>query len=247
MARNQKPTSPQSLYSYFMRNLTLVSKGFASVSKDPSRKKIYKLRVSLRRIRSMLEVIKASGTIELKDTVSKELSFLFKALGKQRDIEVAIKLAKELGVEAKKLKVKRKKHQAKNKALFSSVKPLEIVGPLKKIGKTIRKKTLSLDPFLDQVQTSLPKSLRTPRDIHGLRIAMKKLRYLLESQNVPVSQFKVVQDILGRYNDLENLSQLLGPHKEIKRALGLQLKEAKRASVKGKGLLLREIKKLRTK
>jgi CHAD domain-containing protein len=152
--------------------------------------------------------------------LKKLLRELGKTLGSLREIDVAIADAERFKISDKKLASMRK---ASKKAVKCHLeKPIlkDFKKRLKKAAGEVRQvDQLHPEIALLEVQLRLDpwnsKKLRTSTDYHLLRVAMKKVRYTLESIGKPVSPLKELQNQLGKIHDLEVLQELTGKNRKV--------------------------------
>lgn len=182
-----------------------------SVHKKPEIEKVHKLRVSIRRIRSILGL----GSIKIKS-----LQKLNKELGKVRDLDVAIGHTKKYQLNAAKLKDDRQKYRKKVHKLLAKKHRKKIENELESF--LIR---LESRPHLTVKFSTSPLSTRlkkfhkkiSPDALHELRIVLKKVRYLFEASGKPVGYLKKAQTDLGSLHDLEVLQEYFTENKKIQR------------------------------
>lgn len=227
----------QKLKTYFCTHLAEAQKYFEeAVSNGPTRKNVYKLRVSLRRIRSVLEVLNSNNSCYLSEEEEREFRKIFKLLGRQRDVEVAIENGKQLSFDVGPLQVLRKERQQETMAGLKPKTLFLILTALNLAAQTIRDEDLKLNDHVKNLKADLGSDFVTVEEVHRFRIVLKRIRYLLEALGVPVAPFKSTQDVLGHFNDLENLQKLLGPKKLLEKALKIELENARKAVISGKKL-----------
>lgn len=168
---------------------------------------VHDLRISLHRIRSLLEL----SSIETKG-----LKKLDKALGKVRDLDVAIGNAKKYGLEYSELKKKRKK-DSKEAIHMLLDKKKKVFKDLKVTTKKFKKK-LDLKSTAGKLKALLKAFDHQLKDeeLHEVRIGLKKVRYLLESAGKPVDKLKKIQDQLGEVHDLQVLSEYFDKNPHLK-------------------------------
>jgi CHAD domain-containing protein len=191
---------PKILLQYKNNQLKILSQLLTKSSKRLTSNRIHQLRVTIRRLSVVL--------------TSRKLQKLAKVLGKDRDLDVAIKNAKIYHMGSKKLK------QAKRLARKDSekaVKKFALKGPerssrskLVVIYKRMMRKNLVEFEKYQSINLGHKK-------LHKLRILMKEIRYGLEAIGKPDPKLKKMQDLLGHIHDLEVLEKLKFRKKSIQK------------------------------
>lgn len=149
--------------------------------KKPQIERVHKLRVSIRKMRSVL-----------KD--DKDLKKLSKALGKVRDLDVAIENTKIYQVDPTPLKIERKAHRKKLKQKLEK---------RKEISRDLKKPKIKPSP-----QVELIENLKTwshplkDEELHPFRKTIKEVRYILEATGRKTEYLKQLQTELGKIHDL---------------------------------------------
>lgn len=187
--------------------------------KKLKRKEVHNIRISLHRIRSLLELTKIK---------SSPLEKLDKDLGKVRDLDVAIKNAIHYGLPTKKLEKKRKE-KAKDAIKFLHNKKNKVLNSLDKAGLRFEKK-VDLKIAAGELQHKLHDFDHPLQDdeLHKVRIGLKKVRYLLESTGKSVVRLKKIQDQLGEVHDLQVLSEFYHHNPHLKNDKRIKSLKAKR-------------------
>lgn len=194
----------------------------SEIKKKPKKlkkNKVHDLRITLHRIRSLLEL----SSIE-----TQRLKKLDKALGKVRDLDVAIGNAKKYGLDCSDLKKKRRKDSKVAIELLS--------GKKKKVFKDLDETSKKFEKKVDLKSTAvkLKDSLKSfdhqlkDEELHKVRIGLKKVRYLLESAGKPVDRLKKIQDKLGEVHDLQVLSEYYKKNPHLKNDQKIKSLTAKR-------------------
>lgn len=207
--------------------------------KRPSETNIHNLRVAIRRFLSVLWLVRIAVAKAPLRSLKKKLRKQLEMLGPLRDIQVQIRLAGEFPVRApsarafqtylkKEESVALRKIQKRSRRLRS--------GTFKAAAARVRKqyRRALADPrhhpdletgILDALRTALDRvvacygeiTVADPFTVHRMRIALKKLRYMVEAMapilpGLPASAcdgMKALQDQAGEIRDLENLSRSL--------------------------------------
>lgn len=190
----------KSLLQYKNDQIKNFEKLLKKASKNPTAKRIHNIRITIRR----LSVV----------TNSRKLKELAKALGKERDLDVAIFNAMKYGLGTKKLikaknvarKISLEEMKAFDKRLLHRTSNVKILITYKRM---MRKLNIQLEKF----QTIK----MTDKKAHKLRIAIKEVRYGLEAIGHSHVRLQKMQDLLGHIHDLEVLQKLKGKKNKIQK------------------------------
>ncbi len=187
-------------------------------------KLVHKLRVCVRRLRTMLDLIDDDSL--LPDAESDQLKSLWKQLGKVRDLDVGHELSDKYSFDLDKLKEKRSQARKKLRSKIKDDKTQKLFDELEKLGF---RSSISLADPLPLLRKLRMKLMRTPggaEHLHELRIVLKKIRYFQEALGFDVEAFKEFQDSLGEFHDLE-VFQEKHPHSmTLRRALNIKKQKA---------------------
>lgn len=242
MKRSAAKQKAPDINSYLKVQSQKVGKLFREVQDEPSGESVHQLRVTLRKIRTVLQIINQSKIKTLKVDESKKLSRVWKALGKQRDLDVAIRNAESLHLDSTQLRTlcqptrKKTASRLKNKSVNLIIKSLE------RINRQLGKHPINPERAIYRLIEDLQHNFEAPEEIHHLRILLKRVRYLLESLSLPTTEFKPFQDVLGNLNDYETLLILFGRNTMIEEKRKLQLKSAKAMVPEAKRVALMRLK-----
>jgi CHAD domain-containing protein len=174
---------------------------------------VHKLRVAVRRAQTTFWCLKHSTTHLRFKKLSRHLHKLEQALGRVRELDVAIEDAKSYEIDSSSMKLRRKLYQKKLRKLISKKKmetllkelnaaervawsksPILLTGTRYVLGKLIEKK--------------IKHPIHSQRKLHSLRIDLKKIRYALEALGKSIDPIKPLQTLLGDAHDLEVLQKL---------------------------------------
>lgn len=174
------------------------------------------LRVSIRRIRSVLKVLEDSGQKALSDKKKKALRKMWQSLGKARDLDIVSSLADQYQVPVPDIKESRK--TADRKLLKKLHKPgtRRLLKSLKKISRNAFLNQINFYPAIMRLREEIQRTSINSENLHVFRITLKKVRYLLEALNVDIEDFKKYQDVLGELNDLRTFLALNDSSEKIK-------------------------------
>lgn len=192
---------------YFSDQVSGLKSEIRKKSKKLKKKKVHELRVTLHRIRSLLE---------LSSIKTQNLKKLDKALGKVRDLDVAIGNAKDYGIDSHELKIKRKQKSKAARRLLQDKKK-KIIKDLKLIPHKFENKVnlKQTSANLKEAITQYDHQLKD-EELHQVRISLKKVRYLLEAVGKPVDPLRKIQDQLGEVHDLQVLSEYFDNNPHLK-------------------------------
>lgn len=197
---NKLHLSSKTLLQYKDEQLKLFEVLLKKASKHPSTKNIHQIRVSMRRLGVVIN--------------SRNLHELAKALGKERDLDVAIKNARIYGLRTGKLERAQKKARKKSKRVLKAFNPTSLKRPPhKNILMTYKMMMRKLTGEL----AGLEKMDMNKKQLHLFRITLKQVRYGLEAIGQLQDKLQKMQDLLGRIHDLENLQKLKGKKTRIQK------------------------------
>ena len=153
---------------------------------------------------------------------SRDLKRLLAALGRVRELDVAIADARKYRVGGKRLKKHRRAARRALAAQTNSARRRRLSRELDHaLEKMRRHREQTVAPAILRMQSRLAlladQKLSGPRDFHKLRIAAKKARYVLENLDRSVGPLRELQNVLGRAHDLEVLQARLGKLKSAER------------------------------
>lgn len=189
-----------------------------------SEKSVHSLRITIRRIRAIFWIVRHCENGPRLKTSDQRLRKLTRALGKIRELDVAIKDAKSYYIQNDELKRRRDEiSRAPSKALskrgFNRIRK-QLIADSKKIANSKRLKlTDSYRRLRKQIQKWEERKAYHKSDLHRLRILVKRTRYSLDALGTPIHQLADLQDKLGKMHDLEVLVCLLGRHAPVAKTL----------------------------
>lgn len=241
---------------YLLKVLEEAARLEVQAEEDPEA--VHDFRVALRRLRSWLRAFRPF----LDDTLTKpslrELQLLSRIAGETRDLQVECASLRELGkatnpsVAGEALRIERRiaRHEARARSSLNR----KIVGRLSRAAATLAAELRDgelhtgtpmavalaqlLMESLEQVETSLKRIKRVAHfeQAHQARIAVKRLRYLLEAFGgtsrlaaTAVLRLTELQDEYGRLHDAQVLARDIGKHR-AGRALRTRLRRITQAS-----------------
>ncbi|MBA3858684.1 MAG: hypothetical protein C0507_17395 [Cyanobacteria bacterium PR.3.49] len=205
----------------------------AKLGKEPAPKLVHETRVVLRRWESIWGVLERDGWSDKKflKKTGDPLRKLHKLLGAARDWDVNLELAEEYDLPdsvrkvfkkerakagdkvSKKLAKLKVKRLAKDLLKFLLKRPQQIAVRHTGSSKLFQSAYSHLEPLLaeqEDTARALEAHAHTPSELHELRLVIKAWRYLLvEFFGLTNLELVKAQQLLGKLNDLERLSQLV--------------------------------------
>jgi CHAD domain-containing protein len=207
--------------------------------RDGEASAVHDARVAIRRLRAALPVLEEARAVDRPTQLSAALKSASKALGASRDVDVAIDLLNDIerrspstAAAAATLRAHLVPEQARRRRKL--IKRLESLGVEKLLRdvvlaktdaarardrRTVRALAEAMPARVEAVTAAVEHATGVyfPNRAHGVRVAVKKLRYLVEFQDDrdaarrPVLRaLKRAQDVLGRLHDREMLARRLG-------------------------------------
>lgn len=221
-----------SLLNYLSSQKHIFKKNIRRTYQDPTRENVHKLRVTIRRIRAVLWLIEHGSPHISFGRLPSSLRKLGLVLGEQRELDIAIQDATHYHLKTKKLKSRRR--STKN-ILFSKIGSKHGKKIQHKLKKAVRQMQshpeLNLTVGLSQLRGRLIPWLRKTRiddkDLHRLRVTIKKTRYALEAIGKPVQPLRNLQGPLGRGHDLKVLQELTEKNTKAQSAAAAHYKKAR--------------------
>jgi CHAD domain-containing protein len=192
---------------------------------------IHDLRVTTRRLRTLLGFTHAALPQGGMGKVRRHLKKLSQRLGECRMYDVAIADAKSISLNSQDLKRRRKKSRRRCQKFLTGKKGKALARHLPNLGHRLRRETrVSFGVPLEAMHRTLSEAIvhppRTNTTRHELRIKVKQVRYVLDTLSHVPKGLAQLQDALGRKHDWEVLQHLLGPNKKARRLERQELKKA---------------------
>lgn len=230
------------------------------LTKKVSENRVHGSRVSLRRWFSVWHVLRQDGweTANCKKRIIRPLKKLQSLLGELRDIDVNIDYGKKLGCTPELLDRWNKQRNDTQRKLERFIEEHYLKFLVKELDRFLRKRPKRLASKLptakvcqsafdhiefyllrqESVVRELAANARTMEELHEMRLAIKRWRYLL-TEFFGVTNLELVraQQLLGQMHDLDRLTPLL-VHDETQDAAMQKLKERRKG-------LLQEIEEMR--
>lgn len=201
---------------YFKKEVRETKRLLDKISANMNDELKHDLRVSIRRIRSVLNILEDNGQKPLSDKKKKALRKIWRCLGKARDLDIVSSIADQYQVPVPDIKESRK--AADRRLLKKLEKPAtrRLLKSLKKISKNAFLNQINCYPAIMRLRGEVQETSINQENLHAFRITLKKVRYLLEALNFDIEDFKKYQDVLGELNDLKTFLALNDSFEEIK-------------------------------
>lgn len=211
------------LLQNFSNQMRIFERQIASTHRKHTNKNIHQLRITTRRIRAVLWLVKHGVPHLSFETLNSDLRKLSQALGFVRELDVAIQDAKEFRLQTKKLK---KRRRSARKNLFELTDDRHRRKMIRRLHKAFieiqRHQEQTLAPGMNLLKHKLlpwtRKFLTTQDDFHKVRIITKKTRYILEIIGKPSQPLCELQDVLGKGHDLEVLQDYVKASPQVHEA-----------------------------
>lgn len=193
--------------------------------RQSSARNVHDLRVTIRRVRAILTLLKESSKHARKSRLERELRSINQALGKIRDIDVGIANARHYGIDATPMKSRRQILEKRLKSRLAPSKQKRTNALLANFHTQIKERgkqsnglntSKGTRKLRRQLKNRGTKRLSEDRQLHELRILFKKTRYTLEALGQSIHPLRKVQNNLGRLHDLSVLQDLAGKNKALK-------------------------------
>jgi CHAD domain-containing protein len=224
--RHQPVSADESAHRALERDWARRTKIFAELAlkdaDDLSKDDVHDLRVTTRRLRASLWVLRHCSESNLTQTAHKELRALGKALGERRMWDIVERDAETYKADITTIEKKRKRAHAKLKRALRKPRVQKLRKELRKLETSIPGLMMErLVPWLQGYEWELAYRLqRQPSELterHELRIQAKKVRYVLECLGRRSAGLEKLQDHLGREHDLEVLREIIGMKRGLAR------------------------------
>lgn len=193
-----------------------------ALKKGPTKDLNHKLRVSIRRIRTVIQILQNEGKAPLPKDENKILKRMWKHLGDVRDYDVSEEIAQENDLPLRNIRSERKAADEKlQKDLAKDA--------LKKLLKHLNKLPIDdihPEPTIKTLRQDLKALPLEAENMHAFRIILKKIRYLMEALDIEDDEFKKYQDVLGELNDLKVFLDCQGESPRVRSVYKRQLKKA---------------------
>lgn len=211
----------------YLKNEVGTSKNLLKeMKKNPDKELNHKLRVSIRRIRTVVQLLEKDGKTKLPKNESQILKKMWKHLGAVRDYDVSEEIAVENELPIRSIKSQRKPADKKLKSDLLTNDLKILLNHLEKLATKKILKQVSPAPVIQNIRQKLKALPLETENLHAFRIILKKVRYLMEAMNIEDKEFKKYQDVLGHLNDLKVFLECQGESPRVRRVYKKQLKKA---------------------
>ncbi|HET6462899.1 MAG TPA: CHAD domain-containing protein [Candidatus Krumholzibacteria bacterium] len=176
---------------------------------------VHDLRVTTRRLRAALWVLRHCMLNKTAERCHRELRSVGMALGERRMWDIAQRDAESHGADTSEIERQRGHAHAKLRRALERSRIRRLVTTLQKLEAELPGVMLEkLAPWLQGYEWELAYRLvqppKTPETRHELRIQAKKTRYVLECLGRRAPSLEKLQDHLGREHDLHLLRGIIG-------------------------------------
>jgi CHAD domain-containing protein len=183
---------------------------------------VHDLRVTTRRLRASLWVLRHCMESRVAERSHRELRAIGKVLGERRMWDIAKGDAESYGAPTDAIEKKRKRAHARLRRALRRPRVRKLLKDLRQLEKTIPNLRLErLVPWLQGYEWELAYRMHSrptvPTARHELRILGKKVRYVLECLGRSAARLEAMQDHLGREHDLVVLQGLIGARRGLAR------------------------------
>lgn len=207
--------NPNHLIRYLEEQTRLLKRLGSPATAKPSRQSVHKLRIAARRARAALWILERGSVRIRAKKLSQRLHALGRALGKVRELDVAIEDAKTYGLDPSGLKVLRKTERRRLQKTLRRARFKRLSREIAAVAVKTKSRTgLGFEDaagaLLDRLHRWHRMTSKKDAELHRIRIAMKKIRYCLEATRRPVSPLQKLQEAIGKAHDLEVLEALCG-------------------------------------
>ncbi|HEY8272001.1 MAG TPA: CHAD domain-containing protein [Pseudobdellovibrionaceae bacterium] len=206
----------------FQEQVKIFNKLMHSQSQRLSLEGVHDLRVSTRRLRSLIDLLEKSTAHKVPKAAKKSLKELGDLLGDRRQWDVALQGARRYHLNTQGLLKDQRAAGSKLHKILQRPEIQKIPHELRIFGEGLGVDRVPVrDKLLQKVSTELKQWIRqkkfSKKEIHLLRISMKKIRYTFEFLDLPVNDLKDLQESLGQCHDLTVLSDYFGRPKKVKK------------------------------
>lgn len=207
--------NPTHLIRYLKEQTRLLKRLGSPAGAKPSRRSVHELRIATRRARAALWILERGSVRIRSKKLSRRLHALGRALGKVRELDVAVEDAKTYGLDPSGLKALRKTERRRLQKTLRQARFRRLSRELEAVAVKTKSRTgpgfeEAAGALLDLLHRRLRTSSKKEAELHRIRIAMKKIRYCLEAARRPTKPLQKLQDAIGKAHDLEVLEALCG-------------------------------------
>jgi CHAD domain-containing protein len=176
---------------------------------------VHDLRVTTRRLRASLWVLRHCMMDRSAERCHRELRSIGAALGERRMWDIALRDAERYGADTSAIEKQRDRAHVRMRRALQRGRVRKLAASLRKLerelpGLMLEKLALWLQGYEWELGYRLEQPPKTATTRHQLRIQAKKTRYLLECLGRRAPSIEKLQDHLGREHDLHVLRAIIG-------------------------------------
>ncbi|PWU20104.1 MAG: hypothetical protein C5B49_04795 [Bdellovibrio sp.] len=235
------------ILEYFLKNKKILER---LLRQDrPSVVRIHKMRVAVRRLRAVIWMKRQEVDLPALRYGDQSLKKLAKALGPTRELQVALVDAREMRMDTVGLREKLSKAITKSMVYLHSPRQIGLLMErLERLQRALEVTSVSRARKVNRrLRKDVNKAFKnTTRDIHPLRICVKRVRYCFEAEGLQTGGLADLQGTLGEIHDLEVLQRFVGTKKVIKNRVRKLRGQALRQAPKVLRFLRKEVLKARS-
>jgi CHAD domain-containing protein len=209
------------------------------LKKKPTKDLNHRLRVSIRRIRTVIQLLQNEGKAPLPKSENKILKKMWRHLGEVRDYDVSEEIAQKNELPVRKIKNDRKIADENLQKDLAKKDLKKLLNHLEKLPA----EDIHPGPTIKTLRQRIKKLPLVAENMHAFRIILKKIRYLMEALDIQDDEFKKYQDVLGELNDLQVFLECQGESPRVRSVYKRQLKKAIAILKPATGLALRSLSK----
>jgi CHAD domain-containing protein len=212
--------------TYFKQEVSQTKKLLKTVRGEHTADDIHDLRVGLRRINTIIQVLKNDRQAGISKNAQKFRKKIWRNLSDVRDMDVSVLLAKKFSIPTGPILKWRDEAETKLMKNLKKKEAKTFLGELDKLAKNKVLNQVHALPTIRRLQDAIKKTPARPDNIHAFRITLKKVRYLFEAMGHDVNGFKKYQDALGELMDLQVFLRDHHSSVKAKKEYKLRLKKA---------------------
>jgi CHAD domain-containing protein len=200
------------LTRYLDDQISAFKKLLKNVSQNPETEQVHKLRVTTRKLRTILWVLRDSSDIGSTKKISRHLQDLCKELGRQREIDTLVEDGTQFHLKTSHLRRKQTLIQLEVRNVANRKRYRKLSSKLKRVARKFQDHpALRWEDTTGRLQAKLKPwlhcHLESGDDFHELRKTMKTIRYSLSGFGHLDSKLLKLCELLGRVHDLAVLQR----------------------------------------
>lgn len=213
------------------------------MKKKPTKDLNHKLRVSIRRIRTVIQLLQKDGKPPVPKKEKKFLKKMWQHLGEVRDFDVSEEIALKHELPLQRIKKERKEVDGKLQKDLTKSELKKLLLHLEDLASDKSLKHVNPKPVIQNIRDKIKALSPRTENMHAFRIVLKKVRYLMEAMSIEDQEFKKYQDVLGKLNDLKVFLDCQGESAKVRGAYKRQLNKAHTILLPAKKLALKSLNK----